>query len=727
MNRMASEIPASDELSKAAPAHEGLDPDATLAMESQGTATGPPAPRAGGGEEPPTLVERVVQQVVQHLQRSGIKLHISSQSPFRAALEQLGQTSPGNFYASHYSVHGTVGQGGIGRVFLAHDQALGREVAIKELLPCKDLRDLPRRLNRFVREVRITGQLEHPGVVPVYEVGLREDGTLYYVMKYVRGKTMQAAIDEACARPPDEAQGERLKLLNPLIAVCEAMSYAHSRGVVHRDLKPDNIILGEFGETIILDWGLAKVQRPWQSESPDDASPGVSRLGPAMAGMTVDGEILGTPAFMAPEQVDSRFGEVNARTDVYALGTILYDLLTGVLPYQGDIAVMLARVSDGRPSPSPRERSGNLPPELVAICEKAMNKDQAERFEHAGCMAEQLRAYRDGRVVSVYAYSPRELFRRFVARNKTMLLAGMVAILALLIGAGLAVHWALRADAARQRAIEEHGRAERARMRAEQAVEGVASLANDLQRMADQTAASLNESLERLTDALRVTAEAIGGDDLTDRAVMRPYLVALRKRFPQCESFWTVTPPGMLAAVEPQSYEKSLGTDVTHQEHIRWVFQHQKPVFSRIFQLVEEENSYAVSLQVPVFHDGRMVGTLATVLRPDRVIPVLIPEPLRLDKAARLWCIQEDGYVLYDNDLNQIGSYLFKDQTCAQYPELRRFAEQMMKDKTGVGYFRRPAPTGDRMVERVAAWETLRPSETTRWKIVVVKPYEVGD
>ena len=104
---------------------------------------------------------------------------------------------------------------------------------------------------------------------------------------------------------------------------------------------------------------------------------------------------------------------------------------------------------------------------------------------------------------------------------------------------------------------------------------------------------------------------------------------------------------------------------MTHQEHIRWVFQHQKPVFSRIFQLVEEENSYAVSLQVPVFRGDSMVGTLATVLRPDRVIPVLIPEPLRLDKAARLWCIQEDGYVLYDNDLNQVGTYLFKNQTCS--------------------------------------------------------------
>lgn len=724
MNRMAPEIPAPNEVSKAAPSDTGVDLDATLVLEPQGSSALPPAaPAAGRGsgsdEAPPTLVE----QVIEHLQHSGMKLHLSSQSPFRAALEQLGQTSQGSFYASHYSVHGTVGQGGIGRVFLARDQHLGREVAIKELLPCKDRQDLPRRLNRFVREIKITGQLEHPGVVPIYEVGLRDDGTLYYVMKYVRGKTMQTAIDEAGTRAGQEAQGERLKLLNPLIDVCEAMSYAHSRGVVHRDLKPDNIILGEFGETIILDWGLAKLQR----EPADDARQGAPRMISPIAGITMDGEILGTPAFMAPEQIDTRFGEVNARTDVYALGTILYFILTGQLPYQGDLAAILYSVSSQRPSPSPRERTDSLPLELVAICEKAMNKDQAERFEHAGCLAEQLRAYRDGRVVSVYAYSPRELFRRFVARNKTMLVAGLVAVLALLAGTGLAVHWALRADAARQQAVEAHGQAERARMRAERAVEDVAGLANDLQRMADQTAANLNDRLNRLTDALRETAGAIGKAELTDRAAMRPRLSALLERFPECASFWTVTPPGILSAVQPEAYEKSLGTDVTSQEHIRWIFQHQKPVFSRIFQLLEEEHSYAVSLQVPVLRDGAMIGTLATIIRPDRVIPTLIPEQLRRHKAARLWCIQEDGYVLYENDLNQVGTYLFKDQTCAQYPELRRFAEQMMKEKTGVGYFRRPSPASARMVQRVAAWETLAPSETTRWKIVVVKPYEVND
>jgi len=723
---MASDIPTSDERRTTVRSDGKVDLDTTLVLEPQDPAAAPVAPAAGreggGNEAPPTLVE----QVIEHLQHSGMKLHLSSQSPFRAALEQLGQTKQEGFYSSHYSVHGTVGQGGIGRVFLAHDRALGREVAIKELLPCRDLRDLPRRLNRFVREIKITGQLEHPGVVPVYEVGLREDGTLYYVMKYVRGKTMQAAIDEAGTRRAHAAQGERLKLLNPLIEVCEAMSYAHSRGVVHRDLKPDNIILGAFGETIILDWGLAKLQGERPSEPLGDARQGAARTRPPTRGMTVDGEILGTPAFMAPEQIDARFGEVNARTDVYALGTILYLILTGDLPYRGELMAILNRVSSRNPSPSPRERSDGLPLELVAICEKAMDKNPTERFEHAGCMAEQLRAYRDGRVVSVYAYSPGELFRRFVARNKPMLAAGLVAILALIAGTGLAVHWAFRADAARQQAVEAHAQAERARMRAEQAVEDVTGLANDLQRMADQMAASLNDKLNRLTDALGEAARAIGEAELTDRDAMRPHLAALLERFPECASFWTVTPPGILSAVEPNVYEPSLGTDVTDQDHIRWVFRNKRPVFSRIFKLVEDQ-SYAVSLQVPVFRDGAMVGTLATVILPERMIPTLIPNELRLDKAARLWCIQEDGYVLYDNDLNQVGTYLFKDQTCAEYPELRRFAQQMMKEKTGVGYFRRPSSASSQTVERVAAWETLVPCESTRWKIVVVKPYEVDN
>lgn len=722
MDRMIPEIPGPNERREAAPPDVSVDPDATFAFRREGSTAGPDpsaAGQAGGRDETPrTLVE----QVIEHLQSSGMKLHLSSRSPFLAALEQLGQASKGSFYASHYSVHGTVGQGGIGRVFLAQDQHLGREVAIKELLPCEDLQDLRRRLNRFVREIKITGQLEHPSVVPVYEVGLREDGTLYYVMKYVRGKTMQAAIDEVHNRLEHEALGDRLKLLNPLIDVCEAMSYAHSRGVVHRDLKPDNIILGEFGETIILDWGLAKLQH----ESLDDPRQGTLPVAPAPMGITMDGEILGTPAFMAPEQIDPRFGEVNPRTDVYALGTILYFILTGKLPYQGDVLTILSRVSGPHPSPSPRQRLESVPLELVAICEKAISKNQAERFDHAGSMADQLRAYRDGRVVSVYAYSPRELFRRFVARNKPMFVAALVAVFALLAGTGLAVHWALRADHARQQAIESRAQAERARLQAEQAVEDVASLANDLARMADQTAASLSDTLNRLTDAMKETARAIGEADLTDRAAMRPHLAALLERFPQCASFWTLTPPGILSAVEPQAYEKALGTDVTHQEHIQWIFQHRKPVFSRVFRLVEED-SYAVSLQVPVFRGSAMVGTLATVIRPERVIPALIPEDLQLDRTSRLWCIQEDGYVLYDNDLNQVGTYLFKDQTCVQYPELRRFAEQMMKEKTGVGYFRRPSPASTRMDQRVAAWQTLSPSETTRWKIVVVKPYEIDD
>jgi len=665
----------------------------------------------------PTLVE----EVIEYLTQSGVTLDIASQSPFRTALRQLGRSvRDDDYYASHYSLHGTIGEGGIGRVLLAYDRHLGREVAIKELLPCEDPDDLPQRLSRFVREIKVTGQLEHPGIVPIYEVGLKPDGTLYYVMKYVRGRTMHEAIDEAGARPSYEALGERLKLLAPLIDVCEAMGYAHSRGVVHRDLKPENIILGAFGETVILDWGLAKVQHDTQPESLVKARKGEPLMRLTPNSLTQDGEILGTPAFMAPEQVEPGFGEVNARTDVYALGTILYFILTGRLPYEGDPLAILTRATDRHRSPSPSERIRSLPPELVAICEKAMTKTQSVRFAHAGRMAEQLRAYRDGRVVSVHAYSPRELFRRFIARNKVWIVAGGVAVLALLVGTGLAVHSAMKAERAR-------ASAERARAGAEKAVGDVASLVNELEQLAAETAEALNVSLAQLSDQMTQVAAQLGDRDLKDEAAMLPQLEALLQRYPECDSFWTITPPGILATVAPSRYKSAVGTDVTHQEHIQWIFKHRKQVFSRIFPLVEEKGRYAVSLQVPVFNEGEMKGTLAAVIRPERLVPEIVPEGLRRHTDARWWCVQEDGYILYANDQRRFGTYLFEDETCTQFPELKRFAERMLEEQEGVGYFKCPSSTPAHVVHRVAAWKTFRPSESTRWKIVVLEPYTVTD
>ena len=682
----------------------------------------PTKPLSGGrtqavGDATPTLVEEVMEE----LGKSDIRIKIASQSPFRTTLEQLGRSKDENdYYASHYSVHGTIGEGGIGRVLLAYDRHLGRDVAIKELLPCEDEEDLPRRLSRFVREIKVTGQLEHPGIVPVYEVGLKKDGTLYYVMKYVRGRTMHTAIEEAGSPQDERSLGERLKLLTPLIEVCDAMGYAHSRGVVHRDLKPENIILGEFGETVILDWGLAKVQHEPQPESLIQVRKGEPLMSIPTVGLTQDGEILGTPVFMPPEQVEPEFGEVNARTDVYALGTILYFILTGRFPYEGDPLAIIERVTDRHPSPVPTERIPSLPPELVAICEKAMKKRQAERFAHAGRMAEQLRAYRDGRLVSVHAYSPHELFRRFVARNKVLMAAGSITVLALLVGTGLAVHSAVKAGAAREQA-------ERARMSAERAVGDVAELANELERLAARTANALSSNFAQLADHMGQVAAQLGDRDLRDQTSMVPQLELLLQRYPECESFWTVTPPGKLATVAPIKYASALGSDVTHQEHIQWIFKNQKPVFSRIFELVEEKGRHAVSLQVPVFDERQMKGSLAAIIRPERVVPRYVPDELRKPGDAHWWCVQEDGYVLFDNAQRQIGSYLFRDGTCDQFPSLKQFRDRMLKEDEGVGYYRCPSSSDTHVIHRVAAWKTFSPSESTQWKVVVVEPYVVTD
>src|SRR6516165_2520544 len=227
------------------------------------------------------------------------------------------------------SIHAT---GGIGRVWLARDHQLDREVAIKELLP--ENAGNVKTVARFLREARLTGQLEHPGIVPVYELASRER-TPYYAMRFVRGRTLGDAAHSYhvnrlnCREDPLEF----IALLTAFAALCNAVAYAHSRHVVHRDLKGDNVILGDFGEVIVLDWGLAKVVgQPDESENePVQSVP----LGAPDAGLTVQGEVMGTPGYMAPEQAAGRLNEIDQRTDVFGLGAIFYEILTGRPPFVG--------------------------------------------------------------------------------------------------------------------------------------------------------------------------------------------------------------------------------------------------------------------------------------------------------------------------------------------------------------------------------------------------------
>jgi eukaryotic-like serine/threonine-protein kinase len=363
-----------------------------------------------------------------------------------------------------------VGRGGIGRVLVALDQHLGREIAVKELLastagsshgsPGTDAMSRTGALAaRFLREARVTGQLEHPNIVPVYEVGKRADGTFYYTMKLVRGRTLAQALREAL-----NLQG-RLKLLHHYVDLCNAVAYAHSRGVIHRDIKTENVMLGEFGETVVLDWGLAKVKGKKDIRS-REIERELKLLQDAGTGKTVDGSAIGTPAYMSPEQAEGAIDEIDERSDVWSLGAVLYELLTGKPPFEGVTPYEIIGKVLKDEIVAPRDKSEEIPAELSAVAVKALSRDKSRRYERAGDLADEINAFMSGGRIAAYEYSSWELVRSFVAKNRAAS-ALAAAITVLLIAGGASLYVAYReAGEERDRAEAQQARAEQERQRA---------------------------------------------------------------------------------------------------------------------------------------------------------------------------------------------------------------------------------------------------------------------
>jgi serine/threonine-protein kinase len=409
-------------------------------------------------------------------------------------------------------------QGGLGVVSVAIDTEVGREVAFKEI-QVRYAEDLTLR-GRFVREAEITGGLEHPGIVPVYGLGRYSDGRPYYAMRFIRGESLQEAIKKLHT---GDAGYTLRGLLTRFVAACNAVAYAHSRGVIHRDLKPSNVMLGPYGETLVVDWGLAKVIG--RETTDGDGGSELTLQPPSGDGSpTRAGAALGTPAFMSPEQARGEVTELRPATDVYSLGATLYAILTGRPPVQGrDTADVLERVRLGD-WPRPRQVNSRLPLALDAVCQKAMALRSADRYSSPLTLSADVDHWLADEPVRAYSASLTERAARWARKHRAASVA-TAAILAVTAGAAAVVAILASLSSAeikkqRDAADANYTRAEENFRFARQSVQDYLTRVSENKLLKTQDRQDLRElRKELLEDALRFYQKFIDqhGDDSQQR------------------------------------------------------------------------------------------------------------------------------------------------------------------------------------------------------------------
>ncbi len=405
--------------------------------------------------------------------------------------------------ADYYVIGDELARGGMGSIWRARDRRLGRPVAIKVPIQGSGAARA-----RFEREARITARLQHPSIVNVLEAGTWPTGEPFYAMKLVTGERLDRVI---------EGRGsiaDRLGLLPHVIAAIDALAYAHSMRVIHRDLKPANVLVGAFGETVVIDWGLAKDLAGDGDDLRDPAGPN-----PPVSGATEAGAVMGTAAYMPPEQ--ARGEAVDERADVYSLGAMLYHLLAGAPPYAGKSDVMAAVVSG--PPQGLDGRTPDIPADLVTIMQKAMARDSTDRYRTAGELADDLKKFQTGQLVGAHQYTSWQLLRRWLRRHRTPVAIAAIATV-LLVSLGIV---------SVRRILVEQTRTEHQRAKTQRSIANAALAAEEMAYLADHKlrpvpgTSALRELLLARANALLSELRQVGG--LDDSALLTEGATKIRQ------------------------------------------------------------------------------------------------------------------------------------------------------------------------------------------------------
>lgn len=389
-------------------------------------------------------------------------------------------SGPTTLKPGHYTVGNTIAHGGMGNILVARDLNLRRSVAMKVILPEKQTSE--QYALRFLQEAQLTAQLEHPNIVPVHELGHDEQGRPFYTMKFVKGVTLKQVLDGIREGDPEVlAVFSLAHLLTIFQKVCDAVAFAHSRGVVHRDLKPENIMLGDYGEVLVMDWGLAKLLRSQESEARMQENDSALSPQSSALDLTLAGQIVGTPHFMSPEQAEGKVEEIDARSDIFALGGILYNILTLQPPVTGSSVVeVVEKIRSGNILPPSLCSGTNLqrrkhaevdrvsaavlshysfgavPESLSAVAMKAMALPKEYRYQTVPELQREIEAFQGGFATSAEQAGAARLLWLLIKRHKALFIVGHGALLVLAAIVAIAF---LNIRAERNHALESERRA----------------------------------------------------------------------------------------------------------------------------------------------------------------------------------------------------------------------------------------------------------------------------